>query len=477
MKRKHADSAQHSGPLVLPAEHALSIAIAAEAALHPPDDASVTSVRIIAEGLVKATILAGSSQGYGARSWLLCIGGAGIGDEPELAAMLGTLPSAPIAVRFDVPFLAMAGVDDAGFVDASFFEGLGNCPSLRQICARAAEWLRGEHLGVTGSAGEGVAAESDDDERRREWLASEAHTLAKVRVIDKFRQLARCPALLNEPAELLPGWIAPSVRSLLRCNNTADQSACCAALLASGVVAEHEPPGCGVYAFDLFTPELCALLMDECDNYEASDLPRRRPNTMNRAGVIVNEIGMHSLMSALLQLIISPLAAHLFSNESFATSLDHHHSFVVHYAADDAASGAGAVADSGLDMHHDASEVTLNVCLGRQFCGSGIRFCGRFGAADHRRMRAVCTHVPGRALLHLGRHRHGADDISSGERLNLIVWARSSAFRGAAAYGHVPPDGYPQVAEDGTPERACLSKANDRDYEQALAALVMQAGA
>ena len=55
--------------------------------------------------------------------------------------------------------------------------------------------------------------------------------------------------------------------------------------------------------------------------------------------------------------------------------------------------------------------------------------------------------------------------------MNLIVWARSSAFRSAAAYGRVPPDGYPQTAEDGTPERACLSKANDRDYEQALAAL------
>ena len=27
----------------------------------------------------------------------------------------------------------------------------------------------------------------------------------------------------------------------------------------------------------------------------------------------------------------------------------------------------------------------------------------------------------GRAIMHLGTHRHGADDIVSGERYNLIV--------------------------------------------------------
>jgi hypothetical protein len=35
------------------------------------------------------------------------------------------------------------------------------------------------------------------------------------------------------------------------------------------------------------------------DTFERTDLPRRRPNTMNAAGLIVNEIGMHALMSDL----------------------------------------------------------------------------------------------------------------------------------------------------------------------------------
>ena len=69
----------------------------------------------------------------------------------------------------------------------------------------------------------------------------------------------------------------------------------------------------------------------QVDAYEATPLPRRRPNTMNRGGLIVNEIGLEPLMDLLLRRLIAPLAAHLFSAEPFAASLDHHHSFVVAY--------------------------------------------------------------------------------------------------------------------------------------------------
>ena len=120
-------------------------------------------------------------------------------------------------------------------------------------------------------------------------------------------------------------------------------------------------------------------------------------------------------------------------------------------------------------MHHDASEVTLNVCLGREFSGARLQFCGRFGSSDHRVASASHSHSIGCAVLHLGRQRHGADAIATGERLNLIVWARSSAFRGAAAFGWLPPDGYPKDREgDGAIDEVCLSKANDDDYEETV---------
>jgi hypothetical protein len=40
-----------------------------------------------------------------------------------------------------------------------------------------------------------------------------------------------------------------------------------------------------------------------------------------------------SLMSELLDTLIAPLSRVLYEREPFASSLDHHHSFVVHYSA------------------------------------------------------------------------------------------------------------------------------------------------
>ncbi|CAI8002758.1 2-oxoglutarate and iron-dependent oxygenase domain-containing protein 2 [Geodia barretti] len=39
------------------------------------------------------------------------------------------------------------------------------------------------------------------------------------------------------------------------------------------------------------------------------------------------------------------------------------------------------------------------------------------------------THRRGRGLLHRGRQRHQAHPITSGKRVNLIIWMRSSSVR------------------------------------------------
>lgn len=59
--------------------------------------------------------------------------------------------------------------------------------------------------------------------------------------------------------------------------------------------------------------------------------------------------------------------------------------------------------DKGLDMHHDASEITLNVCMSDHFTGAGLRFCGEFGSQKHRTSLSVAAHQMGRAIVHLGR--------------------------------------------------------------------------
>ena len=47
-------------------------------------------------------------------------------------------------------------------------------------------------------------------------------------------------------------------------------------------------------------------------------------------------------------------------------SLDSHHGFIVEYAVGK---------DASLDFHVDASDVTLNVCLGKEFTGGIASGC------------------------------------------------------------------------------------------------------
>ena len=47
--------------------------------------------------------------------------------------------------------------------------------------------------------------------------------------------------------------------------------------------------------------DFCDKFLAEIDNYFASGLPIRRPNSMNNYGLIVNEIGMEPSITALQQ--------------------------------------------------------------------------------------------------------------------------------------------------------------------------------
>ena len=204
-----------------------------------------------------------------------------------------------------------------------------------------------------------------------------------------------------------------------------------------------------VFSFAMVTEEFCTLLLDELAHYEASGHPVRRPNTMNRFGLVVNQIGLRPLMDALQRTCLQPLSAVLFPLEG--STFDAHHSFMVKYRQGD---------DTHLDMHHDDAEVTLNVCIGKVFTGATLSFCGAFGSGAHRRHVHTYTHVLGRAVLHRGAHRHGADQIASGERVSLIMWSTSSTFRlsddyiasaiGRRRRGLEPP-------HDRVPDPSCLA--------------------
>jgi hypothetical protein len=221
------------------------------------------------------------------------------------------------------------------------------------------------------------------------------------------------------------------------------------------LVTEVSP---GIFTFDLLSPSFCELLISELEQYESSGMPSMRPNSMNNHGLVLNgPIGLERLMDSLQAAVVAPIAAALFGSEG--QSLDHHHAFVVQYKPSE---------DKGLDMHTDACDVTLNVCLGRDFTGGGLTLCGLRGgdagpSGGERKLRMVHSHRRGQAILHLGRQRHGADDIVTGERYNLILWNKSSGHR--LSRGFLSKYKTRPTADEASPDLVCLSYTHDDDFQ------------
>eukprot|EP00746_Dinoflagellata_sp_MGD_P079447 gnl/MRDRNA2_/MRDRNA2_31765_c0_seq2.p1 gnl/MRDRNA2_/MRDRNA2_31765_c0~~gnl/MRDRNA2_/MRDRNA2_31765_c0_seq2.p1 ORF type:complete len:400 (-),score=49.80 gnl/MRDRNA2_/MRDRNA2_31765_c0_seq2:17-1123(-) len=211
-----------------------------------------------------------------------------------------------------------------------------------------------------------------------------------------------------------------------------------------------------VYSFPMFTEAFCDMFVEELTNFYQTGLPIKRPNTMNNYGVIVNEIGLEPMMSRLQHDVLQPIAHALFG--AIGADFTGHHSFIVRYKIGE---------DLGLDMHTDDSDVTFNVCLGRDFEGAGLQFCGNQGSAKHRHSSLLYQHRKGHCVVHLGHRRHGADDIAAGERINLIIWNKNSEYRNCAEYKRFRDIWSGKYeTEEGPPDKECVSFTHDRDYGQ-----------
>lgn len=217
------------------------------------------------------------------------------------------------------------------------------------------------------------------------------------------------------------------------------------------VLAELSP---GVFAIDDFlTPSLCSMLLDELDSFAAwadeTGLAVARPNSMNRYGMVLNDIGFQASMHAIMEQIVcalvdlAPPISTRFGDSPRSRFLSQH-SFVVKYNVGE---------DEDLKTHRDDSDVTLNLCLGRSFEGADVYFHAQppasasavccQGSEDeyvypHPADCQYCTfrhrHVPGTAILHLGQHVHGVDRLQSGERISLIMWCRRRPYSKEASF-------------------------------------------
>jgi hypothetical protein len=133
-----------------------------------------------------------------------------------------------------------------------------------------------------------------------------------------------------------------------------------------------------IYSMPIFDKRICDMIIEETENYQLyatkNNIEVSRPNSMNNYGLVLNSIGMKELLTDLQQNYILPISQILFPNES--SEFTDHHTFTISYESDK---------DRALDMHTDDSDVTWNICLGKEgFIGSGLTFCGVMGEANHR---------------------------------------------------------------------------------------------
>ncbi|KAH9322768.1 hypothetical protein KI387_017407, partial [Taxus chinensis] len=133
------------------------------------------------------------------------------------------------------------------------------------------------------------------------------------------------------------------------------------------IISEPSP---GVYAFSMLQPGFCELLVAEVENFEkwvdVTKFKIMRPNTMNKYGAVLDDFGFYPMLDKLMTEFVTPMATVFFS-ALLGSTLDSHHGFVVEYSKD---------RDKDLGFHVDDSEVTLNVCLGKQFTGGDLFFRG-----------------------------------------------------------------------------------------------------
>lgn len=182
----------------------------------------------------------------------------------------------------------------------------------------------------------------------------------------------------------------------------------------------------GIFQGRLLPEAWTGRLLEEVERWEAAllrgEVSGEPPNSMHRYGVPLEQMGLASLGGLLLA---RGLAARMERAFPGTGPLTDSHAFIVRY---------GAGGDDGLDLHVDDSDVTLSLCLGGRFEGSGLQFEGvRCGLHLDYPARpeeiSIVPHRPGEGVLHLGKRRHRVLPITAGSRVGLILWARRPGSR------------------------------------------------
>lgn len=174
-----------------------------------------------------------------------------------------------------------------------------------------------------------------------------------------------------------------------------------------------------IYSFPVFKKDFCKEIRTFVDKVSV---------VLAENGVVfmptdLDLIGLGWISDFLLHIIIRPISRHLFKGtELKGGDLDWRQGYVAKYRAQQ---DTEAKHKNRLVVHTDDSEVTLNIGLGADFEGGLLQFWGLRGQKTE--LLGTYSPIPGRAILHVGRHFHQVTRVTKGERYALIVWARSWA--------------------------------------------------
>merc|ERR1712059_14179 len=104
-------------------------------------------------------------------------------------------------------------------------------------------------------------------------------------------------------------------------------------------------------------------LVEEFDHFKDSGITFSQPNSMNRHGVLLEELGMDHLVEKVTQLV-GPVARRLFPDLVGPSGLDSCRAFTVDYNhVNRGEEETIALPDIELGTHFDNCEVTLNLSL------------------------------------------------------------------------------------------------------------------
>lgn len=178
-----------------------------------------------------------------------------------------------------------------------------------------------------------------------------------------------------------------------------------------------------VYTCQLLQPDRIADIRAYIDAASNAGIPTRRPNGMNRYGLILDPStegavmieGLDKFYQNLVNEYIRPLGRLFFPEYMQPADDAESYAFTIRYKEGE---------DVQLREHSDASLITMNINLNipsRQnetnYEGSILYFVDE-ETGEHHEVKFQA----GMAVLHRGMIRHAAQPIVQGERTNLVVW-------------------------------------------------------